>query len=73
MKNLLNLGKALNKAEQKEIIGGADRLGSFYNGGCVQNCSTKCPEVALLFGSKKWQCIDNCATYHSDTCIIFSS
>jgi len=34
MKNLLNLGKALNKAEQKEVFGG-EGLGKHCSDSCV--------------------------------------
>ncbi|WP_299115451.1 hypothetical protein [uncultured Winogradskyella sp.] len=37
MKNLLNLGKALNKAEQKQVIGGASfthECGDVFSGPC---------------------------------------
>ncbi|WP_179020846.1 hypothetical protein [Winogradskyella forsetii] len=41
MKNLLNLGKALNKAEQKQIFGGNNKLIQ-YSDPCPSNMDPNC-------------------------------
>ena len=47
MKNLLKLGKALNKAEQKNVFGGTEPLRNARNEGSGSGCSYDHRDVCL--------------------------
>jgi hypothetical protein len=66
-KQILNLGKALSKAEQKEVLGGL----YYYDGGCMSNCSTQCYNAMVGFGSKRFECRPTCSSPTLKQCIIY--
>ncbi len=47
-KSILNLGKALNKAEQKQVNGGNSGRSLLSNGGSGFYCSTICSHSELI-------------------------
>jgi len=73
MKNLLKLGKTLNKAEQKQIIGGIGPQSPFLSSGCINNCETRCPDATVGSGSRRWECVDTCASPNYKECRIYSN
>ena len=69
MKNVLKFGKALNKAEQKQIHAGFG--GQYYNGGCMSNCPSRCYQAMVLFGSIQFECVDVCSSPTLKECRIY--
>ena len=57
-KQFLNLGKALNKAEQKQINGGAGGCPTYEE--CVSNCYNGgyCSELIIGEPTDCWFCLD---------------
>ncbi|WP_282044186.1 hypothetical protein [Winogradskyella flava] len=65
MKDLLNLGKALNKAEQKQVLGGERHYLTKADAGCHEYSEhvTPCPTVAEtspIYEGGCWVIASNC-------------